>query len=334
MDLGVTFASLTSLGPAAAPRVARLAEQLGYRSFWTAEATGPEAFSILAAAGAAAPSLDLGTGVVAIQVRSPMLAAMAAATVQALHPNVDVALGIGISSPVVTRHWHGVDYTDRPIAQMREYIELVRLCLGGDPVTFDGDYYRIRRSRLGIKLGERRPRIVLAALNATMLSLAGEAADGVLLNYLPASHVPWSVEQVRKGEAATGRPSGDTTIYGYVHVGVGDPEAARPLAKRDLFSYAVVDSYARNFARAGFADEVAHIRERFAAGDRDGAIEAVSDGMADAINVVGDADDVRRAVQAYVDGGIDAPVVMPLPWGDDRWATVESTLKAAVSGLR
>ena len=30
---------------------------------------------------------------------------------------------------------------------------------------------------------------------------AGELADGVLLNYLPASHVPWSVERIREGVA-------------------------------------------------------------------------------------------------------------------------------------
>ena len=63
---GVTFASLMTLGPDLAIETARLAEQCGYRSFWTAETTGPEAFSLLAAAGAAAPSLDLGTGVLAL----------------------------------------------------------------------------------------------------------------------------------------------------------------------------------------------------------------------------------------------------------------------------
>ena len=74
---GVTFASLMALGPDLAVSTARQAQDLGYTSFWTAETTGPEAFSILAAAGAAAPGLDLGTGVVALQLRTPMLVAMA-----------------------------------------------------------------------------------------------------------------------------------------------------------------------------------------------------------------------------------------------------------------
>ena len=119
-----------------------------------------------------------------------------------------------------------------------------------------------------------------------MLALGGEVADGVLLNYLPASHVPWSVEQIRKG--------GDAEIYGYVHVGVCRREDGAELARRDLFSYAVVDAYARNFERAGFADEVVEVRERHAAGDRDGAVAAICDRMVDAIDVMGDHDHVAR----------------------------------------
>jgi probable F420-dependent oxidoreductase len=329
MDLGITFAALQTFGPPAVPRVARRAEELGFTSFWTAEVTGPEAFSSLAAAGAAAPSLGLGTGVVALQLRTPMVAAMAAATLQALHPDVDVHLGVGISSPVVTTRWHGAPYGDRPLAQVREYVGLLRRIYSGEPVTFAGDFYSLDRARLGVRLGERTPRIVVAALNPAMLELAGEVADGVLLNYLPASHVPWSIERVRAGERRAGRPPGTTTIHSYVHVCVGDRDEGRLPARRDLFSYTVVDAYARNFERAGFGDEVAAVRERFAAGDRDGAVAAVSDRMIDAIDVVGDADTVRATIRAYADAGVDSPIVMPMPWSEDRWAAVEATMTAA-----
>jgi len=87
--------------------------------------------------------------------------------------------------------------------------------------------------------------------------------------------------------------------------------------------------YARNFERAGFADEVAEIRQRHAARDREGALAAVSDRMVDAIDVMGDAAHVHATVQAYVDGGVQVPVVMPLPWGADRMGTVRRTMEAA-----
>jgi len=319
---GVTFASLMSLGPETALSTARLAAEVGYSSYWTAETTGPEAFSLLAAVGAAAPSLGLGTGVLALQLRTPMVVAMAGATLQALHPDRDIVLGVGISSPVVTSRWHGVPYGDRPLAQTREYVTLLRQCLTGEKVDFAGDFYQVKGFRLGVRLGERRPKIVIGALNPKMLQLAGEVADGVALNYLPASHVAWSVEQVRKGGAAE--------IYAYVHAGVCEREEGVELARRDLFSYAVVDSYARNFERAGFADEVTEIRARHAEGDRPGALAAVSDRMVDAIDVMGDADTVQATMQAYVDAGVDVPVLMPLPWGADRRESADLAIRAAI----
>jgi probable F420-dependent oxidoreductase len=324
---GVTFASLMALGPDLAVSTARTAAELGYRSFWTAETTGPEAFSLLGTVGHAAPGLDLGTGVLALQLRTPMVVAMAGATLQALEPDRDVLLGVGISSPVVTQRWHGVPYGDRPLARVREYLTLLRACLSGEKVDFAGDFYQVRGFRLGVRLGDRVPKIVLGALNPAMLRLAGELADGVLLNYLPASHVPWSVEQVRKAAAGAG---GTCTVYAYVHAGVCERDEGIELARRDLFSYAVVDSYARNFERAGFGDEVREIRARFAAGDREGAIAAVSDRMVDAIDVMGDADAAHATMQSYVDAGVEVPVLMPLPWGSDRRASADATIRAAI----
>ncbi|HMQ27676.1 MAG TPA: LLM class flavin-dependent oxidoreductase, partial [Acidimicrobiales bacterium] len=133
---------------------------------------------------------------------------------------------------------------------------------------------------------------------------------------------PGAVEQAPKGGAAP--------ISASAHAGGAAREVGREYARRDLWSYAVVDAYAANFERAGFADEVAEIRDHQAAGDRDGAIAAVSDRFVDAIDVMGDAATVRSTVEAYVAGGVDVPVLMPLPWGPDRMAVIDATMRAAV----
>ena len=327
---GATLASVMTLGPTAWRATASGAAALGYSSVWTAETTGPEAFSLLAAVGAAHPGVSLGTGVLALQLRTPMLAVMGAATLQALQPDIDVLLGIGISSPVVVGNWHGATYGKRPLAQSREYLTLARECLTGEAVTFDGDFYSCRKFRLGLRLGERRPKLVLGALNAKMLALAGELADGVLLNYLPATAVPWCVQQVRAAEAASGREPGSCEIFAYVHVGVTELDSARTPAQKDLFSYIVVDSYAKAFTRAGFGSEVEAVRTAHAARDREAALAAVSDTMINAIDIVGDHDHVAGAVQAYRDAGVDHPVIMPLPWGPDRDAIIAATLRAGI----
>ena len=232
------------------------------------------------------PGLALGTGVLALQVRSPGLLAMAAASLQALTADRDVLLGIGVSSPVVAGDWHGAAYPDKPLAQMREFLAVLRECLSGEPVTFAGDFYQLRKFRLGVDLPGRRPTVIVGALGEGMLRLAGEAVDGVLLNYLPVSHVSWCVQQVRRG--------GGATIYANVHVGVGDRVAAAPQARRDLFSYAVVDAYARSFS------------------------QAVPDQMIDAIDVVGSPALVSDTVAAYRRAGVQVPVIFLLTWGAAR----------------
>jgi probable F420-dependent oxidoreductase len=316
----MSVAGLQTLGAPMAVDVAREADDLGYSSVWAAEANAAEAFSLLGAISATAPGLGLGTGVVALQLRTPPLTAMGAATLQQLAPDRDVFLGVGISSPAVAGQWHGAVYGDRPIAQVREFVALLRECLSGESVSFDGDFYRVSRFRLGVRLGERKPKIVVAALNEQMLRLAGEVADGVLLNYLPASAVPWCVEQVRKG--------GDAAVYAFVHCGVTDRDRYADLARKDLLNYAVVDSYAKQFTRAGYGDDVAEFRTRWKARDRDGALEAIGDRWVDEVQIMGDAAHVRTSVQAYADAGVDVPIVFALPWGEDRRATVSETLRA------
>ena len=316
----MSVAGIQTLGTDLTLDVVREADTLGFTSAWVAEANAAEAMALLGAISQAAPHLGLGTGVLALQLRTPPLHAMAAATLQQLAGDRAVYLGIGISSPAVAGQWHGAGYTDRPIAQVREFLTLLRECLAGDTVTFEGDFYTVKRFRLGLKLGDRRPKIALAALNKQMLTLGGELADVVLLNYLPATLVPWCVDRIRAG--------GNAEIHAYVHCAVTDRDRYADLARKDLLNYAVAPAYATQFERAGFVDEVQHFQNRWAARDRDGALEAISDAWVDAIQIMGDEQHVRDAVQAYADHGVDVPIVFALPWGEDRMATVSNTLRA------
>ena len=56
----------------------------------------------------------------------------------------------------------------------------------------------------------------------------------------------------------------------------------------------------------------------------------MSDAWVDGVQIMGDERHVQQAVQAYVDAGVDTPIVFPLPWGEDRTAVVEKTLAAAL----
>ena len=321
-DIGVTFGSLGVLGAKKVPEIARQAEGMGFKSFWTVEATGTDAFTLLGAASVAAPKLDLGTGIIPMQLRSPTLAAMSAASLKAINPEAQVFLGVGVSAPGILKQ-HGLTATDKPIRMMREYVALLRECFSGESVTFEGDYFSTKRFRLGLRLEEEKPKIIMAALNPQMLKLAGEIADGVLLNYLPASHVNYSVNKVREG--------GNAKIFAYVHASVSEFDRAQASARKDLFNYAMADGYAKMFKEAGFRDEVAELREKQKNKDREGALAAISERMIQAIDFIGTKSEVSNFINSYIEAGVEHPILMPMPWGDNRDKVALETMQAATS---
>lgn len=324
VPLGVTMAPLGTAGPAAIVQVARVAEQCGLSSLWVAEASSGESFVTLAAVAAATGQIGLSTGVVPLQLRTPALLAMSVATLLQVAPDRQLNIGIGFSSPAIVARWHSAEYSSRPIAQMREFVAVVRACLSGEKVRFNGDFYRVDGFRLGLPVDMDRVQILVAALNPQMLRLAGEVADGVLLNYLPLSQVDSAIGFVRAG--------GPARIFAYVHGGVGDAEAALPLVRREIFGYLTVDAYARIFERSGYGAVVRAVRDKAAAGDRPGALDEIPLELVQEIKCIGSAKDVRRRLADYVRAGVEQPVLFPLIYGLDPVAGTTAVLQALRPG--
>jgi alkanesulfonate monooxygenase SsuD/methylene tetrahydromethanopterin reductase-like flavin-dependent oxidoreductase (luciferase family) len=93
---------------------------------------------------------------------------------------------------------------------------------------------------------------------------------------------------------------------------VDDESAGRNLVRNVFGAYAATPGYNKAFEWMGFPEEAKTIREKFAAKDRAGVAAAVSDGLCDAMAIVGNADVVRRRVRAYAESGIDVCVINPI----------------------
>ena len=92
---------------------------------------GPDALTLLAVAGSQVPGIGLGTGVVPVYPRHPMMLAQQALTVQMATDN-RLLLGIGLSHQVVVENMWGMSF-ERPAAYMREYLTaLMPLAAGRD----------------------------------------------------------------------------------------------------------------------------------------------------------------------------------------------------------
>ena len=133
---------------------------------------------------------------------------------------------------------------------------------------------------LGLRLGERRPKIVIGRAERADAELAGEIADGVLLNYLPASLVPWSVEQVRAG--------GGRAIYAYVH-SASPTATATPIRAPGPPQLRGRRRVRGPVPRARLRRRGRHFRNRWAARERDAALAAVGDAWVDEMQIMGDA---------------------------------------------
>jgi alkanesulfonate monooxygenase SsuD/methylene tetrahydromethanopterin reductase-like flavin-dependent oxidoreductase (luciferase family) len=164
-----------------------------------------------------------------------------------------------------------------------------------------------------MRLTQRPPRIYLAALNAPMLRLAGEVADGVLMNYSPPYAIAPMAAEIRLGAEKVGRKFTDLDVGIYIRICITpDEDQAVQAFKRELASYAFVDSYNKMFARYGLADELAEVRRLWGEGKREQAPAAISDVSARKIALFGSDKGGRDFVDRFRAAGVTNPVVFPI----------------------
>ena len=300
---------------------AKEAESLGYESAWIAEVGGNDAFALGSAVATATERLRLGTAVVPMNIRGPALLAMSVATMDAMSGGRAIC-GIGVSSPQIVSDWNAQSY-DKPLARARETIEVLRQAFSGEKVVFDGKAVHVNGYRM--MPGPRRQiPIYLGALNKQMLRLAGEVADGVVINMLGEKFVPEVVAEVRKGAEKAGRNPDDIEVVMRVQcVVTDDPQPVRDAFAHGFSAYIVAPGYDTFFTWQGFGDVVEGVRAGRAAKDRAASRAAVSDDILDALVVAGPADVVRARLQAFMDAGVTTPAVHVF-WPDPEaaWRTM------------
>jgi probable F420-dependent oxidoreductase len=308
MPLDIALTGL-ALPLAEFPGLAREAETRGYRTAWVGEASGAEAIVLSTLIATHTTTIKIANGVIPVQTRTPIVYGQAAATLGHLAPG-RFALGLGLSSEIIVGQWHGLPFAPS-IQQMREAVQIIRMAAAGERVNFDGKFYRLKNFRLAIPAASPAPRIYLAALGPRMCELAGEVADGVLLNWLPPSAMAASVANVEAGAKRAGRSLSDIDVAVYVRTCVTDePAAVRETLARDITGYAIVSVYARFFAECGFAEEVEAVNAAWKAGDRAGAVKGISERVLDGLGAVGSADSCREQMNAFARTGA-TPVVLP-----------------------
>lgn len=304
------------------------AEASGYESAWIPEIMGTDAFTVLAAAAPLTQRIRLGTGIVPIYTRTPTTLAMTAATLDALSHGRAI-LGLGVSSEIIIGAWHGLPFP-KPLGAMRECIDIIRRILRNERVNVDGQHFRVHNLRPNVPVPpERTIPLYIGALNPGMLRLAGEIADGVILNWIPAAHVGRAIDAIATGAQRAGRRLADIDIACYIRTCVtADLAAAQQWMRRELTGYAIVEAYHAYFTACGFGAESTACRTAWQQGDRAGARQCISDAMVQTMAAIGDPDTCRAHLTAYVEAGVTLPIVFPFSYEAEAFPSVMQTLQA------
>ena len=292
---------------AAAVDLARRADAAGYESVWVTHGVGRDGLQVLSAYAHAAPRVGLGTGVLPIYPRHPVLLAQEALTLQEVSGG-RLRLGIGVSHRPVMEGALGLEM-GKPLEVAREYVVVLRQALTGR-VQHTGPCYQVTWQS-GVPRLPAPPPIYLAGLGTAMLELAGEIADGAVLWLCAPAYVrEHALPAIRRGRERAGKPLDGFEIVVSVPAAVTtDRAAGREIFKIELARYLVLPFYRAMLEKSGFAPEVA-------AWDRTRDPARVADRLLDALGAVGDAPALGRLVASYRQAGVTLPAIRPMGFPD------------------
>jgi F420-dependent oxidoreductase-like protein len=264
---------------------ARRAFEVGVRQIWLAQRFDYDAISLAGLVGAAVPGLGVGTFVVPINPRHPLIVATLAQTAQAAsHGNFSLGLGLGAHAP--EQQAFGTSWTN-PAGRLREHLEILRSIFDTGAVDYHGTEFTAAPEWPVALPGGTPVPVYVAAMGPKALRVTGELADGTL-PYLagPRTIEEFIVPTIAKVAADAGR--GEPRVIAAVPVLVTDDvDAGRAAAADTLGFYTTIPSYQRVIAREG--------------------VESVAD-----LAAVGDAHVVRTHLERYRDAGATDLVLSPL----------------------
>lgn len=262
----------------------RVAAEAGFATAWSSQAVGWDALTTIAVAGAAVAGIAVGTAVVPVPQRHPLVLAAQALTAQAAVGG-RLTLGVGAGIGAMVQGMFGLP-ADRPVQRMREYLTVLGPLLRGDSVDHRGETL----TAVGAVAvpGVPAPSVIVAAMGPRMVRVAGELADGA---------VTWMTGPMALGEHIV--PAITTAAA----------DAGRP-APRVVAGLPVCVTDTADDVRARIAEQfalAAQVPEYRATLDREGAA-----GPQD-VAIVGTETDVAQALTRFRDAGVTD--FMAVPYG-------------------
>jgi 5,10-methylenetetrahydromethanopterin reductase len=192
----------------------------------------------------------------------------------------------------------------RRVRAVRECVEIMRAAATGEPVTYDGELYRVRDLRLAW-VSAPTPPLFVGASQPQMLRMAARAADGIMLSDLPVHNTGLAIETLDEALRDHGkkRPPFQTNVFTAWHVYADRDRARRearqwlllrgifrPWLLKEFLAQEDVDLVMSN--RAAFAEAFTARHHRVA-----GVPDRILDALVDHLTLTGDVSTLDEKIE-------------------------------------
>ncbi len=303
-------------------KLVQRAEELGFDSVWTAEAYGSDATSPLAYLAAVTKRIRLGTAIMQLAGRTPAMAAMQAATIDALAGGNRFIAGLGVSGPQIVEGWYGQPW-GKPYWRIRDYVTIMKKVFAREEgLVHDGKEISLPYQGEGA-MGIGKPLKSILHMNPEIpvwlgtgtesnVKLTAEIADG----WFPLAFVPGMMELYKPwledgfNRAGGGKSLADFEIQAGVTVIVTDnvKESIAKIKPGTALYVGGMGHKNKNFhndmmVRRGYGEAAAKIQELYLAGRKEEAIAEVPDDYCDEAALIGSPERIRERYQAWENSG-------------------------------
>jgi 5,10-methylenetetrahydromethanopterin reductase len=272
--------------------------------------------SALATFALATSTMTLGCTQI-VRLRSPLVMAQTLASLDELSGG-RIMLAPGACTKTHSLR-HGLDHINASVA-LREYVESIRLILGGGRVSYHGEAVNFDDVALGWEPARKYVPMYLPATSKPGLRLAGQIADGVLLNAICSpEYSANALAIVRESVEEAGRDWSEFKVAQLINCSVEDDhDTAVQAIKWEVASK--LDPIQLPFIagpkmRVGEpyikAEDIPLFEKAWERGGKDALIEAVPDSYVEGMTASGTPEEVVARVQKFRAVGVQVPILRP-----------------------
>lgn len=309
---------------------AKLAEEQGFDNVWiTDHYNNRDVYTTLTVLALNTNSIKIGSGVTNSYTRNPAITASSIGAVNEISGGRAI-LGLGPGDKA-TFDAMGIEWV-KPLATTREAIQALRGFFAGEKVSMDGEVVKFGGAKLAFKTGDVP--IYMGAQGPKMLELAGEVADGVLINASHPKDFEVAVEQIKKGAAKAGRDPAEVDVTAYACFSIDKDPAKAVSAAKVVVAFIVAGSPDLVLERHGIPVEAkGQIGEAIAKGDF-GALMGglVTDQMIEAFAICGTPEDCMQRIRDLEAIGV-TQVVAGSPIGPNKEKAIKLIGKEIIAKM-